>query len=238
MSGDSPWPRPEDPRAGHADGSPAARPPLDFPEAMPPVRDAAPPGESAPPPSAEPIAQFDGGVPPAPTASSRQRGTLDDAAPSRPTPDPTRTLAPEARTLWTLTALGQALALFLVGGALGARFVPDGLRLPVLVLAATAAVIHVGVLPGLRWRRWRYEVRAQEIDLQRGAFTVRRTLVPMNRVQHVDTRRTVVSEMFGLAAVVFHTAAGANEIPALREAEAAEIRDRIADLAATAEDPV
>ena len=38
--------------------------------------------------------------------------------------------------------------------------------------------------------------------------------------------------------MVFHTAAGANEIPALSEADAAEIRDRIADLAATAEDPV
>jgi membrane protein YdbS with pleckstrin-like domain len=57
----------------------------------------------------------------------------------------------------------------------------------------------------------------------------------MVRVQHVDTRRTVLSRLFGLAAVVFHTAAGANEIPALREADAAAIRDRIADLARTPE---
>jgi membrane protein YdbS with pleckstrin-like domain len=40
-----------------------------------------------------------------------------------------------------------------------------------------------------------------------------------------------VSRYFGLAAVAFHTAAGATEIPALREADAAAIRDRIADLA-------
>ena len=158
--------------------------------------------------------------------------------PARPTPEPTRTLAPEARALWTLTAFGQALALGLVAGVVGARLVPEDLRVPVVALAAVAAALHVVVLPRLRWRRWRYEVREQEIDLRRGAFTVRRTLVPMSRVQHVDTRRTVVSEMFGLAAVVFHTAAGANEIPALKEADAAEIRDRIADLAAGAEDPV
>lgn len=137
-----------------------------------------------------------------------------------------------------LTAFGQALAVLLVAGTVGARFIPDGLRIPVLLLAAAGAVVHVVVLPRLRWRRWRYEVREQEIDLRRGALTVRRTLVPMNRVQHVDTRRTVVSEIFGLAAVVFHTAAGSNEIPGLSEADAAEIRDRIADLAATAEDPV
>ena len=168
-------------------------------------------------------------APPAPPAT---------APPARPTPEPTRTLAPEARSLWMLTALGQAVVLFIVAGMLGARFVPDGLRIPVIALAAVAGVVHVVVIPRLRWRHWRYEVREHEIDLQRGALTVRRTLVPMSRVQHVDTRRTVVSEIFGLAAVVFHTAAGANEIPALSEADAAEIRDRIADLAATAEDPV
>ena len=162
----------------------------------------------------------------------------DAAAPERPTPEPTRTLAPEARILWTLTALAQALALLAVAGALGARLMPGDLRVPALVLAAVGAVIHVIVVPRLRWRSWRYEVREAEIDLRRGVFTVRRTLVPMSRVQHVDTRRTVVSELFGLASVVFHTAAGANEIPALREADAAAIRDRIADLAATAEDPV
>lgn len=161
--------------------------------------------------------------------------------PQRPTPDPSRTLAPAARTYWSITAMGQVLPLLLLLALFGSSLAG---RAPDLVLGALAIVlplgilVHVLVIPRLRWRRWRYEVREQEIDLQRGAFVVRRTLVPMSRVQHVDTRRTVVSEMFGLASVVFHTAAGANEIPALGEAEAAEIRDRIADLAATADDPV
>lgn len=137
--------------------------------------------------------------------------------------------------------MGQVLPLLLLlalfGSSLASR-VPDLLLVALAIVLPLGIVVHVLVIPRLRWRRWRYEVREQEIDLQRGAFVVRRTLVPMSRVQHVDTRRTVVSEMFGLASVVFHTAAGANEIPALGEAEAAEIRDRIADLAATADDPV
>ena len=165
------------------------------------------------------------GAPPARTVSARR-------------PEPTRTLAPEARALWALSAFGHVVPLLLVAGILGARLLPEAVRVPVLLMAAAAAAVHVLVVPRLRWRRWRYEVREHEIDLRRGAFTVRRTLVPMSRVQHVDTRRTVVSELFGLAAVVFHTAAGSNEIPALKEADAAEIRDRIADLAATSEDPV
>ena len=161
--------------------------------------------------------------------------------PQRPTPDPSRTLSPEARTYWTLTAAGQVLPVLLMLGLFGsglARRLPGALLVVLAIVVPVGIVAYVLVVPRLRWQRWRYEIREQEIDLQRGAFVVRRTLVPMSRVQHVDTRRTVVSEMFGLASVVFHTAAGANEIPALGEAEAAEIRDRIADLAATADDPV
>ena len=104
------------------------------------------------------------------------------------------------------------------------------------VIGVAAAVAGAVVVPRVRLRRFRYEVRADEIDLRRGILVQTRTLVPMARVQHVDTRRTVLSRMFGLASVVFHTAAGANEIPALREADAAEIRDRITDLARTPEE--
>lgn len=115
-----------------------------------------------------------------------------------------------------------ALALTLVGGTAGTA---------IAVLAAVIALAVTAVAPGVRLRRFRYEIREDEIDLRRGLLVQTRTLVPMARVQHVDTRRTVLSQFFGLAAVVFHTAAGANDIPALREADAAAIRDRIADLA-------
>ena len=91
-------------------------------------------------------------------------------------------------------------------------------------------------MPELRWRRWRWEVREQEIDIRHGTVAVTRTLVPMLRVQHVDTRRDLLQQWLGLATVVFHTAAGANRIPALSVAEAGRVRDRIAELARTADE--
>jgi membrane protein YdbS with pleckstrin-like domain len=153
----------------------------------------------------------------------------------RPTPEPTLALAPEARGMFTVDALFVAvpvaavvvaLAMFVLGGAAG---------ILVTVAALAVAVAAVVVVPRVRVARFRYEVREDEIDLRHGIVVQTRTLVPMIRVQHVDTRRTIVSQSFGLAAVVFHTAAGANEIPALRDADAAAIRDRIADLARTPE---
>ena len=98
------------------------------------------------------------------------------------------------------------------------------------------AVLLVGLLPTLLWRRWRYEIRPLEIDLQRGLVQVTRTLVPMTRVQHVDTRRGPLQRRLGLATVVFYTAAGPNEIPQLAQKTAAEVRDRIAELTRTADE--
>lgn len=98
--------------------------------------------------------------------------------------------------------------------------------------------INVFFLPVLRWKRWRYQVYEQEIDIQHGIFIVKRTLIPMIRVQHVDTKQGPVLKKFGLSTVTVSTAATVHEIPALLEAEGAELRDRISSLARVEENDV
>lgn len=156
-------------------------------------------------------------------------------------PEPSRRLEPGARGMWAVEALGWAapLVLFAVigGSSVSSAGAPAFVGPGLLAVAVVMAAVGVVVVPALRWRRWRYEVRDEEIDLRHGAFTVTRTLIPVPRVQHVDTRRTVVSQMFGLAVVVIHTAAGRNTIPGLAERDAAAIRDRIAELARMPDEP-
>jgi uncharacterized protein len=151
------------------------------------------------------------------------------------TPEPSRTLAPAARVLWRveglITTVVAVIAATVVQSAAGGTWALLGWAAAVLV-----GVIAIGLVPELRWRRWRWEVRAHEIDIRRGTIAVTRTLVPMLRVQHVDTKRDLLQQALGLATVVFHTAAGANEIPALTVAEAGQVRDRIAALARTADE--
>ena len=149
--------------------------------------------------------------------------------------EPAERLDPRAKTLWRITGTLGALPLLAVGGLVSSsllRVVEAPLPLGVLPFLA-ALVLFValaGVVPGLRWRRWRYEIRAEEVDLQRGIFWVSRTLVPLARIQHVDTQSGPLQRRFGLATVVFYTAAGANQIPELSAPVAAEVRDRISEL--------
>jgi hypothetical protein len=119
-----------------------------------------------------------------------------------------------------------------IRGAAGDEL-PGAVALALWAVPLAGAAVAIGVVPEVRWRRWRYEVREEEIDLRRGTFTVVRTLVPMARIQHVDTRQDLVERLFDVSTVVFHTAAGATEIPALGQWEAREVRNRIAELART-----
>jgi membrane protein YdbS with pleckstrin-like domain len=134
-----------------------------------------------------------------------------------------------------LGALGWAVPVgigcVLGGGALAESDAPGVLAWLAWAVAVGVVVLGGLALPLLRWRTWRYEVRDEEIDLLRGAVVVRRTLMPMTRVQHVDTQRTPLSDLFELRSVTVHTAAGSHSIPALRPGDAAAIRDRIALLA-------
>jgi membrane protein YdbS with pleckstrin-like domain len=152
------------------------------------------------------------------------------------TPEPTRTLAPQARWVWRgeqLLGWGVAVAV----GMIAAAQLDGVLALALRLVPSIGLLVCVSLVPALRWRNWRWEVRPEAIDIRHGTFTIRRTLVPMLRVQHVDTTRDVIDQQLDLATVVVHTAAGSHQIPLLRVADAAEVRDRIADLARTDDEP-
>ncbi len=103
------------------------------------------------------------------------------------------------------------MALVVAGIAPDAPGGPLWALLPIVVFA-----IGVVAIPELRWSRWRYEIRDEEIDLRHGTVTVTRTLIPMLRVQHVDTTRGPLDQLLGLATVVVHTAAGQDDDPRAR----------------------
>jgi membrane protein YdbS with pleckstrin-like domain len=149
--------------------------------------------------------------------------------------EPAERLDPRAIKLWRITGLINLLPLLVGAGVAGWALMSFGdyslfvALLPALVVLVLGSMT-VGVVPGVRWRRWRYEIRPDEIDLQRGILWIERTLVPLARIQHVDTRQGPLQRRFGLSTVVFYTAAGPNQIPELSTPVAAEVRDRIAVL--------
>ncbi|MEK5645534.1 hypothetical protein BK138_33830 [Paenibacillus rhizosphaerae] len=92
-------------------------------------------------------------------------------------------------------------------------------------------VLELAVLPGLLYRYWRYEITEKNVELNHGVWVRRKTLIPMVRIQHVDSKQGPIQKIYGLSTVTFSTAAGSHRIPALSEQEAENIRKQISDWA-------
>src|SRR5699024_8960884 len=106
------------------------------------------------------------------------------------------------------------------------------------VVGIILSYVFIFLIPKLRYRRWRYEIFEQEIYIQHGILIVTRTIIPMIRVQHVDTSQGPILKRYQLATVSISTAATTHEIPALVDEDASSLRDRISTLARVEEDDV
>ncbi|MEX2586091.1 MAG: PH domain-containing protein [Balneolaceae bacterium] len=160
-----------------------------------------------------------------------------------PIQEPSTRITPRAVRAWQWSAaLGNLV--YLAIPALYVALNPLESRLAVLLavlfflLALALWIAGTFWLPWLRWKRWRYSIDRNEIDLKRGILIKQRTLIPLNRVQHVDTRQGPILRYYGLAAVTISTAATTHEIPALDEETADLVRDRISRFARLAEEDV
>ena len=99
-------------------------------------------------------------------------------------------------------------------------------------------ILLIWLFPNIRHNIWRYEVREQEIEIQSGLFVVTRTLIPMVRVQHVDTEQGPILKKYGLSNISISSAATTHTIPFLEMHEADHLRARISELARVAEEDV
>jgi uncharacterized protein len=155
---------------------------------------------------------------------------------------PIHTISHDAIKAWRISAvLYEAIAWVITIIGIVLHFVVDFPLWIVLILLAVSVVstyFSVFLFPKLRWKRWRYEVFEQEIYIQHGILVVSRTLIPMIRVQHVETEQGPILKKFDLASVSISTAATTHQIPALSNEVASDLRDKISALARVDEDDV
>lgn len=145
-------------------------------------------------------------------------------------------------TVWRLYGLFNTLIVLMLEIILVVLTIvfewPKYIPLIGLVIVVIAGVVSISIFPTIRWKIWRYDVREHEIEIQNGLFIVNRTLIPMVRVQHVDTSQGPVLKKYNLSNISISTAATTHIIPMLITEEADQLRARISQLARVAEDDV
>ncbi|GKV67208.1 MULTISPECIES: PH domain-containing protein [Sporosarcina] len=155
---------------------------------------------------------------------------------------PANQISRKGLTVWRLYGMIQTVIVLAVAAGLGFLIYyfewPKWIGIIIAVFIILQAFFSIYLFPKIRWERWRYEVREAEIELQHGLFIVNRTLIPMVRVQHVDTAEGPILRKYGLASITISTAATNHSIPALVTEEADELRNRISMFARVAKDDV
>ncbi|NLJ71640.1 MAG: PH domain-containing protein [Syntrophomonadaceae bacterium] len=107
-----------------------------------------------------------------------------------------------------------------------------------IVVFLMLTLLKTFIIPKIIWNRWRYKVSEHDINIQYGLWIVKHTIIPMVKVQHVNTKQGPLMKGFGLASVSISTAASIHEIPALEEDVAAALRNRISILARVVDEDV
>lgn len=96
--------------------------------------------------------------------------------------------------------------------------------------AALLALLLVFILPGRIYRRWGYDMGDEQLRVLRGFLWRTDTIVPFNRIQHIDVVQGPLQRMFGLSTLIVHTAGTHNSIvtlPGLATTEAEDMRETI-----------
>lgn len=161
--------------------------------------------------------------------------------------EPRNRIAKDAMNVWRVRAIINIIicwGLLLAGGLAWVYFfmMRDFADIPLfygwiyLGLVILSIVLFVFIVPKFRYRRWRYEIFEQEVYIQHGILIMTRTIVPMIRVQHVDTVQGPILKKYKLSTVTISTAATVHQIPALTDEDASALRDQISVLARVDED--
>ena len=135
------------------------------------------------------------------------------------------TLSKRAKTVMLITAMIQGIlfataALFIIANVFG-RGSETGLVLA--LVCAALAVAYIIIVPIVRYKRYRYLIEADRIEIIEGVFFIKRTLVPIDRIHQISVSRGPIDSAFGVAKVSVITAGATATFRFLDEEKADEI---------------
>lgn len=144
-------------------------------------------------------------------------------------------LDPSIIKVWSIKAV-LGLAFIIIGVLVFelVQFVRGSATLPFLKTISIMVVLSIVVyfIPRLKYKFWKYQLRDQELFLERGIFNRVKTIVPLRRIQHLDISQDIIEKEFSLGKLIVHTAGTRSSdvvLPGLHIDVAERLRDTMKD---------
>lgn len=126
--------------------------------------------------------------------------------------------------------------LLLIALAIVIPWGPWWIRWGIVGIATVLVVLATVILPPIRYRVFWYAISPTEIDIQHGIIFIKRSVVPMHRVQNLRTERGPIADHYRMTNLKIRSAAGSVNLSGLDRTEADELCERISALADVADD--
>lgn len=145
-------------------------------------------------------------------------------------------ISPKAIKLWRIKSLVFSGVILLLGVILLITSIyiwdqlPWWVSLFAFVFFVYLVIVHVWIIPKLKYRYFRYGIIDEEIRVHRGIVFKERIAVPLFRVQNIDTTIGPLMRKMKLTGISLKTSAERVYIPELHQEEAEELRSMIRTL--------
>jgi len=93
----------------------------------------------------------------------------------------------------------------------------------ITAIILVVSIIYAVIGPMVFYRRYKYILTEDKVDIRRGIIIIRHTLVPIERIHQVEVVSGPINNMFGLADVNITTAGGTARIEFLEKDEADKV---------------
>jgi len=87
--------------------------------------------------------------------------------------------------------------------------------------------LNVVLFPKIRYERYKYLVSMEKIEVKKGLFVIKKTIIPIERVQKIELTSGPIDRVFDLSTVVIYTAAGNTTIKFLNSKEAQNLSEKV-----------
>ncbi|MBQ5825272.1 MAG: PH domain-containing protein [Clostridia bacterium] len=135
-----------------------------------------------------------------------------------------KSLSKKARQLMGITALLESLLLLVAClVAVVAANLYGAAKIAVMAGGAAVAVLWAVFFPMLRFKRYKYLITEDRVEIVCGVLFVSRTVVPINRIHQINVVRGPLDSTFGVAKVSVITAGSTAVLRFLEEDEAQEL---------------
>lgn len=94
-------------------------------------------------------------------------------------------------------------------------------------LIVIITMIHMLVAPFYRYQVYTYKVDGESIDIKDGFLTIKRAIVPIERIHNIEISKGPILRLFGLADLTIITAGSNVKVPMLTQEEAEGIGESL-----------